>query len=93
MTAKQLKTLRFIQLHTRVEGIPPSYDEIAHELGLKSKSGVVNLINALLNQRYITKHSSSARSLNVTRKGAAYLNRISGSCPTCGQTINHEAAA
>lgn len=63
LTHQQLKALNFIKEYTRdTGGVSPTYQEIANGLSLKSKSGVVRLIDGLETRGYISR-SARARSI------------------------------
>ena len=63
LTSAQKQAYDFIlSAHSRT-GIPPSYDELRQELGLKSKSGVYRIIMSLCERGYIKKLAHRARSL------------------------------
>ena len=47
LTEKQYKLLMFINKVTKESGYSPSFEEMKNAIGLKSKSGIHNLLNAL----------------------------------------------
>ena len=67
LTKKQLELLNFIHERIRESGIAPSFDEMKEALGLRSKSGVHRLINALEERGFIRRMPHRARALEVTR--------------------------
>jgi repressor LexA len=67
LTKKQLELLNFIHERVRESGIAPSFDEMKDALGLKSKSGIHRLINALVERGFIRRMPHRARALEVTR--------------------------
>jgi len=67
LTKKQLELLNFIHERVRETGIAPSFDEMKEALGLRSKSGVHRLINALDERGFIRRMPHRARALEVTR--------------------------
>ncbi len=67
LTKKQLELLNFIHERVRETGIAPSFDEMKDALGLRSKSGVHRLINALDERGFIRRMPHRARALEVTR--------------------------
>ena len=82
LTPKQQELLTFI--HNRLEegGVSPSFEEMKEALGLKSKSGIHRLINALEERGFIRRLPNRARALEVlklpeglerARKAAALL--------------------
>lgn len=78
MTREQRKTLEFIGASLAGNGVPPSFDEIAAHLGLKSKSGVNRLVTALQDRRMITYMRSRARSISLTEAGRLALQPAGG---------------
>ncbi len=48
-----------------VNGVSPSYDELAQALGLASKSGINRMVTALVAQGAVTSTPAVARSLRV----------------------------
>jgi len=67
LTAKQQQLLVFIQERLSNSGISPSFDEMKDALGLKSKSGVHRLINALEERGFIRRMANRARALEVVK--------------------------
>ncbi|OUD08603.1 repressor LexA [Marivivens niveibacter] len=67
LTKKQLQLLEFIHKRVQKDGVPPSFDEMKEELGLRSKSGIHRLITGLEERGYITRLAHRARALEITR--------------------------
>jgi repressor LexA len=67
LTEKQYKLLMFINKITKETGCSPSFDEMKNAIGLKSKSGIHSLINALEEREFIKKLPHKARALEVIR--------------------------
>lgn len=67
LTAKQSQLLEFIHGRLRESGVSPSFDEMKDALGLKSKSGVHRLINALEERGFIKRLANRARALEVLK--------------------------
>ena len=67
LTEKQYKLLMFINKITKETGCSPSFDEMKDAVGLKSKSGIHSLINALEEREFIKKLPHKARALEVIR--------------------------
>ena len=67
LTAKQQQLLLFIHGRLKDDGISPSFDEMKDALGLKSKSGIHRLINALEERGFIKRMTNRARALEVIR--------------------------
>jgi repressor LexA len=78
LTSKQHQLLLFIQERLEQNGISPSFDEMKDALGLKSKSGVHRLINALEERGFIKRMANRARALEILKTPAdATANKAS----------------
>lgn len=67
LTPKQYKLLMFINKMIKESGCCPSFDEMKDALGLKSKSGIHALIDALVERNFLRKLPHKARALEVLR--------------------------
>lgn len=67
LTEKQYKLLMFINKILKETGCSPSFDEMKEAVGLKSKSGIHALIEALEERNFIRKLPHKARALEVVR--------------------------
>jgi len=67
LTAKQQQLLMFIHDRLSDSGVSPSFDEMKDALGLKSKSGVHRLINALEERGFIRRMANRARALEIVK--------------------------
>lgn len=67
LTPKQYKLLLFINKISKETGCCPSFDEMKDALGLKSKSGIHALIDALVERNFLKKLPHKARALEVLR--------------------------
>ncbi len=67
LTPKQYRLLMFIHKTTRETGCCPSFDEMKEALGLKSKSGIHALLDALVERGFIRKLPHKARALEVLK--------------------------
>jgi len=67
LTRKQHELLTFINARLGEGGVSPSFEEMKGALGLKSKSGVHRLINALEERAFIRRLPNRARALEVLR--------------------------
>ncbi len=65
MTRRQHELLLYIKLFISVNGHSPSFKEMASGLGLKSKSGVHRLVQALLKDGKIKMQPARARNIEV----------------------------
>lgn len=69
MTPKQKEALDAIRDCIIATGVSPSYEEIAHALGLSSKSGVHRLVYSLVRQGHLIHVSGAARTLALPGTG------------------------
>lgn len=67
LTEKQYKLLMFINKVLKETGCSPSFEEMKQAVGLKSKSGIHALIEALVERNFIKKLPHKARALEVIR--------------------------
>ncbi len=67
LTSKQHELLRLIHARLEESGVSPSFEEMKDALGLKSKSGVHRLINALEERGFIRRLANRARALEVLK--------------------------
>ena len=51
MTKNEFNALKYINQHTRTEGYPPSYQEIADYLLIKSRANIHRIVESLMKQR------------------------------------------
>ncbi|MEX6723547.1 transcriptional repressor LexA [Parapedomonas caeni] len=82
LTRKQHDLLIFIHNRLEADGISPSFEEMKEALGLKSKSGVHRLINALVERDFIRRLPNRARALEVLRLPEAAAPRRGTPKPT-----------
>lgn len=72
LTARQADCLIFIADHLAATGgLTPSYDEIKNGLGLASKSGVVRLIDGLVERGAIQRLPNRARAITIIANPAS----------------------
>ena len=67
LTVKQYKLLMYINKVLKETGCAPSFEEMKNAVGLKSKSGIHALIEALEERNFIKKLPHKARALEVLR--------------------------
>ncbi len=67
LTEKQYNLLMYINKVLRETGCCPSFDEMKEAVGLKSKSGIHALIEALVERNFLKKLPHKARALEVVR--------------------------
>ena len=67
LTEKQLKLFKFIKSYISKKTIPPSYQEIAEAVGLKSKNSINVYINNLEERGWIKRIRGKARSIRIIK--------------------------
>jgi len=65
LTPKQRECLDLIGERMAADGVCPSYQEMADALGLKAKSGVHRLIDALEYRGYVRRVPNFARAIEI----------------------------
>jgi len=64
LTSRQQKILELIASHIQEKGYPPSYQELADKMNVRSKFAILKHIDALVQKGYLEK-DSSARGLRI----------------------------
>ena len=67
LTEKQYNLLIYLHEQHREKGVCPSYEDIRHAVGLKSKSGVHALVKALVERGYCRRLPNRARAIEVLK--------------------------
>ena len=67
LTSKQLRLYKFIKSYIAKKTISPSFDEMKKAVGLKSKSGVKQIVDQLTDRKWITTLKARARSIRVLK--------------------------
>ena len=67
LTGKQLKMFNYIKSYIARKSISPSYEEMKKAVGLKSKSGVKQMVDQLTDRKWITTLKARARSIRVLK--------------------------
>jgi len=78
LTRQQAALLLIIAAYIARDGIPPSFSEMKDALGLKGKSGIHRLIEALDQRGYITRAPHRARAVALTAPGEQFAARHAG---------------
>lgn len=86
LTRKQHELMVFADAYILEHGISPTCQEMADALDLKSKSGIVRLLDALEERGYIRRLYKRARCVEIIRRIAPI------SCPNCGHNFSSVAA-
>jgi repressor LexA len=68
MTERQLLVLQFIKTYISVKGFPPSYQDIANGLGLRSRSNIHRIVHALREEKRISIDPHKFRTIKVRGK-------------------------
>jgi len=76
LTRMQSRALAFIERYVAENGISPTYDEIAAEIGLASKSGVNRLVTGLEQRGRVRKLAGKARGIEIVGGPDFHLKRI-----------------
>lgn len=67
LTPKQRQLLTFIERYAAAcDGVLPSYDEMRAGVGLRSKSGIGRLLDALVERGHIRRLANRARGIELT---------------------------
>jgi len=67
LTSRQLKLYKFVKSYIAKKTISPSFDEMKKAVGLKSKSGVKQIVDQLEDRKWITTLKARARSIRVVK--------------------------
>lgn len=65
LTQAQAELLAFIQSRIAADGIAPSFEEMRQHLGLRSKSGVHRMVEALEERGRIARMHNRARAIEI----------------------------
>ena len=65
LTTKQLKLYNYLKKSFEDNSVSPSFEEMKSALGLKSKSGIHRLINALEERGFIKRLHNKARAIKI----------------------------
>ena len=65
LTTKQLKLYNYLKKSFKDNSVSPSFEEMKIALGLKSKSGIHRLINALEERGFIKRLHNKARAIKI----------------------------
>lgn len=68
LTRQQGRILEYIRERVRVDGMPPTHEEIAREFGLKSAFGVRQHLRLIQNKGYIDLCPGKSRGIRVSTK-------------------------
>jgi repressor LexA len=68
LTQRQADCLRVIR-ETSIDGVSPTFDDIAKALGISSKSGVSRLVDALVERGYLRRLANRRQTLMLVADG------------------------
>jgi len=66
VTKKSVMVLEFIRQYILVHGFPPSFDDIARGLQLKSRSNIHRLVHKLRKEGHLSLKAKKFRSIQLT---------------------------
>jgi len=84
LTERQKELLKLIARNIEEKGYPPSYQELANHMNIKSKFAILKHIDALVSKGYLEK-DSSARGLRIIDPNYAPGNMNESSVPLIGR--------
>ena len=84
LTKRQKELLQLIARNIEEKGYPPSYQELATKMNIKSKFAILKHIDALVNKGYLEK-DSSARGLRIISEEYAPANKNEVNIPLIGR--------
>lgn len=68
MTERQQLVLEFIRTYVKMKGFPPSYQDIATGLGLRSRSNIHRIVHTLCEMKMISIDPHKFRTIKVRAK-------------------------
>lgn len=85
LTERQKKILRIILRDVKKQGFPPTMQELADELGIRSKNAIYKQLAALESKGFIRKHGGgSARSITILKTLGELFEPPSATVPVLG---------
>lgn len=76
MTKKQEMVLEFIRQYLLVHGFPPSYDDIAKGLQLRSRGNIHRMIHRLRKDGHLSLKAKKFRSLQLVDRSVAQVSDL-----------------
>jgi repressor LexA len=76
MTKKSAVVLEFIRQYIIVHGFPPSYDDIAKGLQLRSRSNIHRLVHRLKKDGHLNLKAKKFRSIQLADKTVDQVNGL-----------------
>ncbi len=84
LTKRQKELLQLIARNIEEKGYPPSYQELANKMNIRSKFAILKHIDALVSKGYLEK-DSSARGLRIISDEYAPANKNEVTIPLIGR--------
>lgn len=84
LSPRQKELLEHIAAHIEEKGYPPSYQELANRMNIKSKFAILKHIDALVSKGYLEK-DSTARALRIINPEYAPANKEKADIPLIGR--------
>lgn len=84
ISPRQKELLELIAIHIDEKGYPPSYQELASKMNIRSKFAILKHIDALVSKGYLEK-DSSARALRIIDPQYAPANKKDMDIPLIGR--------
>jgi len=84
LTKRQKELLQLIARNIEEKGYPPSYQELANQMNIRSKFAILKHIDALVSKGYLEK-DSSARGLRIISDEYAPANKNEVNIPLIGR--------
>lgn len=76
MTERQRLVLEFIETYVKMKGFPPSMQDIATGLGMKSRSNIHRIIHELRRQGHLRLNPHKVRTIKVVDKSAKEISAL-----------------
>jgi SOS-response transcriptional repressor LexA len=92
LTHREADLLRCITQRVTQSGVPPSFQEMAQHMNLKSKSGVFRILRALEERGFIRRMAHRARAIQILRSPYGIPGGVADERERCArivETIGH----
>ncbi len=91
LTKKQLKLYDYLKKSFKDNSVSPSFEEMKSALGLKSKSGIHRLINALEERGFIKRLHNKARAIKIINQNVIEQKKNEDYYSEFSQTDNNNS--
>ena len=68
LTPKQYKLFKFLKSYANKNNFMPTFDDMRNHMGVKSKSGIFNLLFYMEWKGYIKRHPAHARAIEIIKE-------------------------